>query len=357
MVKQHIDLRAIQSRLDRGLYSNCYQKFYRDLLVLFNNFIIFFKKTSQENAAARELRALVVKEMAEKLRKPKPESELELPRVISLSKASRGGSTTIVPCGKRSSVKALPENAASSRKEKVKPKVNEKKVSLVEAEEKGVKKKRSNERSVSGQKNSKSGSNSNLNSKNNKKGGGGEAKHQYGNNELSSHDALDTKIEKKEISMKKRGAASFLRRMKQNSPKKAAEESDEEEEEDNEEDEEEEKDSDEESEESRLEEEEMKKGRRRNNSNNNSSNSKKNINNKRDVRRERVTRSSSNTKGGGGEREESGKAGKKVTGRPPKRSAAVGAAGDKKRGRDNGESENAGVGSSGGKPSKKRTRR
>ncbi|KAK3205050.1 hypothetical protein Dsin_019096 [Dipteronia sinensis] len=336
LVRQHIDLRTIESRLSRGLYSNCFQRFYRDLLLLFNNFIIFFRKTSQEHAAAQQLRALVIKEMTDKLQKPEPEPELP---PVSLSKPNRA-STIMVVCGTRRSENARKRGDKKEREVEEKPKVvNEKKVdgnSFLGIEDKGVKKKSSNERSVSGRRNSRSSS-SNINI-NNKKDGG-EAKHLYGNNELSSHDGVDAK---KEISArKKQGAASFLRRMKQNSPKKVVVKEEEEDDDDNDSDEDESKDS-------RVEEHERKERRGRNNNSNKNSNS----NNKRDVRRERVTRSSSNLKGrggGGGEREESGRSGRKVVGRPTKRPAA-------KRGRDNGESEVGEVGG-GGKSARKRTRR
>lgn len=295
--------------------------------MLFNNFIIFFRKSSQEFAAAKELRGLVIKEMNDKLRKPqaqpvaiKPEPEQP---PISLSKSNRA--STLVVCGKRSAVKAAAENNANSRKGdkkerevEEKPKVNEKKSanSFVGIDEKGVKKKRSQERSVSGRRNSRS---------NNKSG---EVKHQYGGNELSSHDALEVKMDnKKENAVKKKqGAASFLKRMKQNSP--VENDSEEEDEEDDEEEEE----SEEESKDSKVEKEKKRRSGR-----------------KRDVKTERVTRSSR----GRGVREESGRV-KRGVGRPPKRSAAASPPETTgKRGRDNGDSEVGG----GGNRSRKRTRR
>ncbi|KAJ0084810.1 hypothetical protein Patl1_29869 [Pistacia atlantica] len=304
LIRQHIDLQTIQSRLDRGLYSDCFQRFFRDLLILFNNFIIFFRKSSQEYAAALELRALVAKEMTAKLRKPQtpavkaePERQQQQPKpqkelLVSLSKPSRA--STMVMCGKRNSAKGALENAAGRKGEKKereieeKPKVNEKKIngSFVDIEEKGgTKKKRSSERSVSGRRNLR----------NSKKGG--EVKHQYGGNELSSHDALEVKMDKKEIAVrKKQGAASFLKRMKQNSPSEVTENDDDDEDENDKE----EDDSENESTDSRVEEDANKrKGK------------------KRDAGKERVTRSSR----GRGVREESRRM-KRGVGRPPKRSAA-----------------------------------
>lgn len=340
LVRQHIDLRTIQSRLDRGLYSNCFQKFYRDLLLLFNNFIIFFRKSSQEYAAAQELRAVVIKELTDKLRKqqpitvtkpkhkPKPEPQQRQPPA-SLSKPYRA--STMVGCGKRSSIKAISENAHSKKEDKKereleeKPKVNEKKVdsSFVGIEEKGIKKKRSQERSVSGRRNSRSSSKS------------GDVKHQFGGNELSSHDALEAKTESKKenaVKKKKQGAASFLKRMKQNSPSEVMEDDDDEEEDDNDNDNDEDDSDDGESKDSKVEEEKKTRSGR-----------------KRDVIR--VTRSSRRR----GVKEESRKA-KRGVGRPPKRSASGAMSPPEKtsgkRGRDNGESEVGGAGRS-----RKRTRR
>lgn len=341
LVRQHIDLRTIQSRLDRGLYSNCFKKFFRDLLLLFNNFVIFFRKSSQEYAAAQELRTLIIKEMTDMLRKqqpiavtkpkpkPKPEHHRQQPQPppASLSKPNRG--STMVVCGKRSSIKAISKNAygkkgdRKDREVEEKPKVNEKKVdsSFVGIEDKGIKKKRSQERSVSLRRNSRSSSRS------------GDVKHQFGGNELSSHDTLEAKTENKKenaVKKKKLGAASFLKRMKQNSPSEVMEDDDEEEDEnDNDNDDD---DSGDDSKDSKVEEEKKRRSVTR-----------------RDVNR--VTRSSR----GRGVREENRRA-KRGVGRPPKRSASGAMSPPEKtsgkRGRDNGESE---VG--GGGRSRKRTRR
>ncbi|GLT76559.1 hypothetical protein SLA2020_482120 [Shorea laevis] len=290
MIRQHLDLQTIQSRLDKGLYSDCTQKFFRDLLLLFNNIIIFYRKSSQEHTAAEELRNLVHKEMVKMLSdsKPsqesvtvKPEPDKERP---SLSKPTK--SSTMVACGKRSSVKALSENASrkGERKEKgveEKPRVNEKKVNVssVGINEKGTRKKRSKEKSVTEQRKLRTSNKS------------GEVKHEYGDNELRSHNNLEPKMgAKKSMTKKKQGAASFLRRMKQNSPTETVENDDKD------------GDSDDESKDGKGEEEEKKKGRGR----------------KREViiKREKVTRSSA----GRGAREESGKR-KRGIGRPPKRTA------------------------------------
>ncbi|KAI8562104.1 hypothetical protein RHMOL_Rhmol03G0008700 [Rhododendron molle] len=63
LIRQHVDLESIQTRLKEGWYSSFNSKFYRDLLLLFNNAILFFGKESRESTAAIELRQLVSKEM------------------------------------------------------------------------------------------------------------------------------------------------------------------------------------------------------------------------------------------------------------------------------------------------------
>ncbi|XVE78811.1 hypothetical protein DITRI_Ditri14bG0008000 [Diplodiscus trichospermus] len=283
LIRQHIDLQRMQSRLDK------------------------------EYIAAQELRALVFKEMTHhKLRKqPQPVMTLE-PQTDHHPRPKK--SSSIVACSKRSSIKALPDNATRRGDKKKrgfeqKPKETEKKAdtsSLVGNDDKGIRKKRSKERVVSGRRNTSRTTSSKS----------GETKHEYGGNELSSHDAFDLKVDKKEnMARKKQGAASFLKRMKQNSPNEVTEKDDNNDDDDDSEDES--KDS---------------KGKGRGS--------------KRDVKR--VTRSS----GGRGAREESGRV-KRGVGRPSKRAAAEPTEG--KRGRDSVEKNEVGVG--GGGRARKRSRR
>ncbi|KAB1227869.1 hypothetical protein CJ030_MR1G012663 [Morella rubra] len=117
-IRQHLDLQTVQSRLDRGVYEDCVQKFFRDLLLLFNNGVVFFRKSSSEHAAARELRAIVRKELNHRLRKPqsrtvKPEPSREPDTISKPSKQS-----SMVVCGKRSSMKALIAEGAHRKVEK-----------------------------------------------------------------------------------------------------------------------------------------------------------------------------------------------------------------------------------------------
>lgn len=325
LIRQHMDLQTVQSRLDRGVYADCTHKFFRDLLLIFNNGVIFFRRSSPEQVAAQELRALVRKELNRKLRKPQPVRTVKLEpkhEAESLSKPNNTKSFTMVPCEtKRSSMKALTDQGANRKADKREKEVVEKPNSVINNQRKndgnsfvkvdqdkqgGIRKKRTKERP------------SRRNTRTNNNKGGGEMKHEYGGNELSSHDALEV-IKKESTARKKQGAASFLKRMKQNSPSEVMEDSDVSEGDDSNE-----------SKGDKEVEEKKRRGR------------------KMERRGERVTRSSM---GGRGGKEENAKV-KRGVGRPPKRPETVATA-TGKRGRDNCESEV--VGSAG--RSRKRARR
>lgn len=121
MVRQHLDLETIQTKLEQGSYSSSDLAFYRDLLLLFNNAIVFFPKSSTESFAAYDLRLLVSNEMKKETQKseftvasqnivPQPKSELE--RSNSLLK----GSAPIVVCRKRSSLSMKPSPSSFGQK-------------------------------------------------------------------------------------------------------------------------------------------------------------------------------------------------------------------------------------------------
>ncbi|KAM2200342.1 hypothetical protein ACFX1R_000300 [Malus domestica] len=66
IVQQHVDLETIQTKLRKDTYSSCSLSFYRDLLLLFNNAVVFFPKSSLESMTAHQLRRLVLNEMKKK---------------------------------------------------------------------------------------------------------------------------------------------------------------------------------------------------------------------------------------------------------------------------------------------------
>ncbi|PQQ19017.1 serine/arginine repetitive matrix protein 1 [Prunus yedoensis var. nudiflora] len=80
MVQQHVDLETIQSKLHKDTYSSCALSFYRDLLLLFNNAVVFFPKSSLESLTAHQLRRLVLNEMKKNnlITRPPPTLHLHL---------------------------------------------------------------------------------------------------------------------------------------------------------------------------------------------------------------------------------------------------------------------------------------
>lgn len=176
LIRQHMDLETVQARLEEGTYSECTHKFYRDLLVLFNNAIIFFDKTSSEHITAQEIRKLVMKETPTRTQrhrdfppKPDPTKKPDSSHVKPVS------SSPLVVCRKRSS--AFANKADNAEKPKT-----------ADGQLLRITKKRTSERS----------------------------------GKVHNGDNTAAKV-KKEIEVtvaKKQGAASFLKRIKQNSPVK-----------------------------------------------------------------------------------------------------------------------------------------
>ncbi|KAL6195113.1 hypothetical protein ACLB2K_030734 [Fragaria x ananassa] len=346
LIREHVDLHVVQSRLDKGVYKDCTHKFFRDLLLVFSNAVVFYRKAAPEHVAALELRSLVLKEMNDQLPKPQPavstvkpkpnvESDITTTTTTSMRPSK---SSSIVVCGKRGSINALSENKKGTvRKvevEEKEAKVKVEDIATVKVEEKGVRKRRSTqERRGGGRRRTTTTTNrKNVDAKTNINDSGG--------NEVSVHEGLEVvKTEKKEDLKKKQGAASFLKRMKQNSGKGVGRGSNgldvsEDDSRDSMVDEEEE-------DEVEVEEEEKKKkrtGRKKTD---------------QVEKKERMIRSASGNRGRrGGRGQESGGRGRRGVGRPPKKPETA-VAGSGKRGRDNGEADQVG---SAGRP-RKRTRR
>ncbi|KAJ7957421.1 putative DNA binding protein [Quillaja saponaria] len=179
LIRQHMDLQTVESRVEKGLYrgrgSILFHKFFRDLLLLFNNNIIFLKRNTPEHTAAKELRGLVLKEMTNYKLASHTIKPVKQEQHYLSAKPNRSSSST-------KAISNLGGNNYKKGDKKGKDIVGLQKV----------------ERS----------------SRNNKNSGGD---HEYGGNELSSHDGLlVVKItEKKEsVAEKKQGAAGFLKRMR-----------------------------------------------------------------------------------------------------------------------------------------------
>lgn len=116
VIRQHVDLEMVKTKLEGGLYSNSSLHFFRDLLLLFNNCIVFFPKNSTQSLAAIELRRLVSKEMMMTTRsisrpisnqKPNPPKRPNS-TIQSVPKSNPNPSRPIVACRKRSSISVKP---------------------------------------------------------------------------------------------------------------------------------------------------------------------------------------------------------------------------------------------------------
>ena len=254
MIRQHIDFEMIRIRLEEGWYSGCKIKFFRDLMLVLNNAIVFFGKKAPESVAATELGLLVRKEMTTQRIATTIKQDLEPNEegLVPDSKPEQQPSDTFmrkpkiaVPmnaCRKRSSIAARAASTSSSGPERKKEqstnalldgkpamgwkqsdKSSEKAAEEFPAAKKGRKDRpkantRSNSsKSSAGRSNSESNKNSggNANTGPSTRGGG-----------AASNDNSASKSDKKEnsngnsgnASGKKRSATNFLNRMKRGSP-------------------------------------------------------------------------------------------------------------------------------------------
>ncbi|XP_021770380.1 uncharacterized protein LOC110734522 isoform X2 [Chenopodium quinoa] len=129
---QHIDLETIQRRLEEGQYSDCQTKFYRDLMLLINNAIVFFTKRSSEHKAALELRQLLNKQFQPHLSSPqdhksrpsKPVQPAPLPKPTKpeanqadLKQPSLTVNGLVIACRKRSSIAGKSSRGVSEKRE------------------------------------------------------------------------------------------------------------------------------------------------------------------------------------------------------------------------------------------------
>ncbi|XP_043692388.1 titin [Telopea speciosissima] len=261
LIRQHVDLEMVRTRLEEGHYSGCNRKFFRDLLLLFNNASVFFPKISHECVAAVALRQLVSKELAIrtlKLGRPKEEEEEAAvaaapPPVVApeppvpppakveppdsqLAKPNSSG--PIIACRKRSSITTKPSTTVIDKKVEPRPSAvaDEKPVPDRKqpgpfpnvVEEQSLAKKRTRERSGLGTRSSRTGGKSRTNTNNTNKNPSADSdqNHTLGPNsgsagKGSAHDE-EPKTERKSNTTttavaKKRSAANFLNRMKRNS--------------------------------------------------------------------------------------------------------------------------------------------
>ncbi|KAL5098490.1 hypothetical protein RYX36_002817 [Vicia faba] len=124
IVRQHLDLETIHSRLLKGHYSSCANTFFRDLLLLFTNATVFFNHDSTESRAAQQLLRLVIAEMrscGQAQSDPVTQKNDSLPPNPPLSKPDsvlpkHKTSAPIIVCRKRSSISGKPSTSTFSQK-------------------------------------------------------------------------------------------------------------------------------------------------------------------------------------------------------------------------------------------------
>uniref|UniRef100_A0A6N2KU89 Bromo domain-containing protein n=1 Tax=Salix viminalis TaxID=40686 RepID=A0A6N2KU89_SALVM len=237
MIRQHMDLEAIQTKLEQGSYSPSILLFFRDLLLLFNNALVFFPKHSVESLIAHKIRSLVMNEMRKNAKRsdstPVPENipsqpKRELERSDSLLAKHKSSIPNIV-CRKRSSISAKPSSSSLGQKieqqqqqinenkpvNDLKPPVNDLKPPTAEQ---GLLKMKSEEKPVTGARSTRRGKNlAKVSTSMSKK-------------QNTSPDTKAAAPEKSEIPKpekkknealpmeKKKSAVDFLKRIKNNSP-------------------------------------------------------------------------------------------------------------------------------------------
>ncbi|XP_019159340.1 PREDICTED: serine/threonine-protein kinase PRP4 homolog [Ipomoea nil] len=227
IIRRHVDFGTVQARIDDGFYSGCPMSFYLDLLLLFNNAIVFFPKSSPEWRAAHQHRDIVTKELrnyrsstaAEQpssAAKVEPEQpKLERPDSLLVKQKS---TAPIVVCRKRSSFSAKAAGSGN-KQENEKPPLNPKTAANKSSpstppEDDSSKKMKPNEKPVTGVRSMRrttKGRPANASQSTNVKKSGG----------APSNKPESSKMEEETSSIdKKRGAADFLKRIKKNSATK-----------------------------------------------------------------------------------------------------------------------------------------
>jgi hypothetical protein len=119
-----VDLETVRSKLEQGGSGACYSsasEFYRDLLLLCANALVFFPRGSTEHAAAVRTRAIVSKHMPASLRNDKPGTSGKAPASKKAKAEADVGSllektAPIIVCRKRSSIAKAA--AAATKEEK-----------------------------------------------------------------------------------------------------------------------------------------------------------------------------------------------------------------------------------------------
>ncbi|KAK4392417.1 hypothetical protein Sango_2019500 [Sesamum angolense] len=235
LILQHIDLETVETRLKEGWYSGSKSKFFRDLLLLVNNALVFFSKNTPEANAAAEIRRLISKEFSQIYAKSDSSSgkqvslqSLSLPKKEDLESSHSlmlkpRISGSLIICRKRSSIAAkasASSSGADKKKEQTSLLAEEKETKLQRSqpsEEPKITKKRTRDRFSSASANSKKNKNQ-TNSTSNKNSVVESGKQPVkGSSSQQAEPKGENKKNQPISDSKKRGAANFLNRMKQGS--------------------------------------------------------------------------------------------------------------------------------------------
>ncbi|XP_009138872.1 bromodomain-containing protein bet-1 isoform X2 [Brassica rapa] len=211
VIRQHLDIKTIEKKMEEGSYVSSSLSFYRDLKLLFTNAIVFFPTSSSESKAAQELRTLVSNEMKKETGKSSHRAiKSEGGSLLSKQKAS---APPLVACKKKGSASKKTLPSSSSFKQKNEIQVSEEKDVTITAIATRRSRKTSKGMEVVA-KDTTMGRAKNNNKK------------QTDSKADSSNDDDEEKtpkIEKKRASEKKKSVAEFLKRIKNNSPPKGKE--------------------------------------------------------------------------------------------------------------------------------------
>lgn len=235
----------VQSRVTNGSYSSCTTKFYLDLLLLFNNAIVFYPKSSPESTAAMELRKLVLKGLNKKhggkQSNPSPESA---PTSVSKIKpdpersdsllAKQKNSAPFIVCRKRSSITSKPSASNKPQKPDDKQVLDTKQPPVKPSssspnEEESLLKLNPKEKPVTGARSMRRSSSARINNATNSSAKNTTLKSPItgpstnpGSSSIKGPEAPKAENKKKAnpLLLKKREAADFLKRIKKSSPAK-----------------------------------------------------------------------------------------------------------------------------------------
>ncbi|CAH2063445.1 unnamed protein product [Thlaspi arvense] len=235
LIRQHLDIKTIEKKMEKGSYVSSSLSFYRDLKLLFTNAIVFFPPSSSESMAAKELKTLLSDELKKATVKPGHKAEAESSSVTG----QKSSAPSLVACMKKTSPpkktspsqKTSPSKKTTSPSKKTSPssslKQKDEKKSMQVSEEKTV-----TTTNTAARRSRRTSKGMDVVSKDTKMGRAKtNNKRQIDSKTDSSDDDDDDKEEtpktrKKTAAVpsdKKKSAAEFLRRIKKNSPQKGKE--------------------------------------------------------------------------------------------------------------------------------------